>query len=578
MNDTQRSIRREILERVFPDLRYGGDPDVERYFELRAAGRMLDALAVYTGRLKPRYPDDEKRVTLLKLYRLRSPAYHEFLEGLLMERADFIIARLKANIDALCGPLDGVPLKDTYAVLKAVERVARLLPGDEAAALAFTGSFEEYAKLLSYRREDMAKLAYLLSEFYRQAKLGEDEAPDFVELSRRETEAKRREAEERERQNFFDLSKIEFDEADVRRIEIPAGLERDEDRVLAYCHRYWAYAGDPGFERIVWLYSKKHGTRHYEVFKAIKTGRERKYPDDDILSLVATTIAERYSYTVQGDLYMQAAWRQIKASLYAKPEAAAPGAARDESGKQASARAGGAAPGSPAGKSGSPANSPAGAAETPAGGSTRVAAARPAGGSTAGAARTAVGTAAKADKPAARRPAASRAAAAARSPEPALRATAPAKPVSPAPARPRSTAAREPEAALTRAPTRRRRAALAPAAGRDDPALPPRVAGGSISDRIRKLSGKAYDVYREIFLAKLRPHIRFRLVKARTKASGGGELNRAENLVYEFMAGNYANPYMDWAASEHKATITELGFELPSLDGIIEDCYKTIAK
>lgn len=104
------------------------------------------------------------------------------------------------------------------------------------------------------------------------------------------------------------------------------------------------------------------------------------------------------------------------------------------------------------------------------------------------------------------------------------------------------------------------------------------MAGGSISDRIKKLSGKAYDVYREIFLAKLRPHIRFRLVKARTKASAGGELNRAENLVYEFMAANYANPYMDWAASGHKAEITELGFELPSLDGIIEDCYKTIAK
>lgn len=506
MNDAQRSIRREILERVFPDLRYGGDPDVERYFELRAAGRMLDALAVYTGRLKPRYPDDEKRVTLLKLYRLRSPSYHEFLEGLLMERADFIIARLKANIDALAGPLDGVPLKDTYAVLKAVERVARLLPGDETAALAFVGTYDEYAKILSYRYADMTKLAYLLSEFYRQARLDEDESPDFVELSRREAEARRREAEEREKKNFFDLSKIEFDEADVRRIEIPAGLERDEDKVLAYCHRYWAYAGDPGFERIIWLYSKKYGTRHYEVFKAIKTGRERKYSDDDILSLVATTIAERYSYTVRGDLYMQAAWRQIKASLYAKPEAAVAAKSAATAARKAAAQ-----------KSV--------ATRTPS----------PRGPASAAAAR----------KPAARKPAA----------EP-----------------------KDPAAALTRAPARRRPAALAPAPGRADPALPPRVAGGSISDRIRKLSGKAYDVYREIFLAKLRPHIRFRLVKARTKASAGGELNRAENLVYEFMAANYANPYMDWAASNHKAEITELGFELPSLDGVIEDCYKTIAK
>lgn len=535
MNDAQRSIRREILERVFPDLRYGGDPDVERYFELRAAGRMLDALAVYTGRLKPRYPDDEKRVTLLKLYRLRSPSYHEYLEGLLMERAEFIIARLKANIDALAGPLDGVPLKDTYAVLKAVERVARLLPGDETAALAFVGTYDEYAKILSYRYADMSKLAYLLSEFYRQARLDEDESPDFVELSRREAEARRREAEERERKNFFDLSKIEFDAADVRRIEIPAGLERDEDKVLAYCHRYWAYAGDPGFERIIWLYSKKYGTRHYEVFKAIKTGRERKYSDDDILSLVATTIAERYSYTVRGDLYMQAAWRQIKASLFARPEAAAPASpASAVSSAPAVSSAAQAAPAASAARKVPVAAKPAAAVS---GASSSPAAAR---------------------KPAVRKPAATKTP----------------SPRGPAPA----TAPKDPAATLTRAPARRRPATLAPAPGRADPALPPRVAGGSISDRIKKLSGKAYDVYREIFLAKLRPHIRFRLVKARTKASAGGELNRAENLVYEFMAANYANPYMDWAASGHKAEITELGFELPSLDGIIEDCYKTIAK
>jgi len=36
-------VRELILERVFPELRYGEDPDIERYFDLRASGRMLEA-------------------------------------------------------------------------------------------------------------------------------------------------------------------------------------------------------------------------------------------------------------------------------------------------------------------------------------------------------------------------------------------------------------------------------------------------------------------------------------------------------------------------------------------------------
>ena len=89
MEDRARDeIRDDILERVFPELRYGEDPDIERYFELRASGRMLDALAVYRSRLRPRYPDDARRVVLLKLYRTRSPAYPEYLRGLMRERAD----------------------------------------------------------------------------------------------------------------------------------------------------------------------------------------------------------------------------------------------------------------------------------------------------------------------------------------------------------------------------------------------------------------------------------------------------------------------------------------------------------
>ena len=48
--------RREIVESVFPELRHGDDPALERYLELRKEGKIVAALALYNGSLLARYP------------------------------------------------------------------------------------------------------------------------------------------------------------------------------------------------------------------------------------------------------------------------------------------------------------------------------------------------------------------------------------------------------------------------------------------------------------------------------------------------------------------------------------------
>ncbi len=544
MDDRAHDVRETILERVFPELRYGGDPDIERYFDLRASGRMLDALAVYRSRLKPRYPDDDRRVVLLRLYRTRSPEFPDFLRGLLHERADEIITRLRCNIDALVAPLSGVPMRDTYVVLKAVERVARLLPVDADDARRMAQDFSDYAKLLGHRTSEAARAAYLLGEFYDQALVEEDAPTDFIAASLASEQARRQHEHEEEKKNFFDLARIEFDSTDIKRIEIPAGLGRDEDTVLAYCPKYWLRVDDPAFERIVWLYSRKYGTRHYEVFKAIKTGRRKKYQDDDILTMVSTTIATRYNYTVQGDLYMQAAWRRIKASLYgqATPQPRAPVTAGQDL----------PAPAPKPALEPKPAPEPRPhPARKPAPSTKPVQSARP----PAGLARKR----APALSPATHTPATHTPATQSRSPKPV---PAPRE----APARPRLVRAPAPSP-LSREPVHR------------DP-LPELKATGSISDKIKKLSGRAYDVYKEIFLSRVGGHIRAELLKSRIKtgAAFGDQTNTAENIIYDFMERNYSNSYMSWHSSEHRARIQELGFDLDSLDGIIEACYRKIAK
>jgi predicted lipid-binding transport protein (Tim44 family) len=104
------------------------------------------------------------------------------------------------------------------------------------------------------------------------------------------------------------------------------------------------------------------------------------------------------------------------------------------------------------------------------------------------------------------------------------------------------------------------------------PAAPP--AEGSVSDRLQKLSGRGYDLYQDRFLAQARPAIR--------KILGAGRglfftlPEKAEDLVYGYLKDHYADPYMNWAASDEFRQLAEQGFRLPSLDPVIDECFRRI--
>jgi hypothetical protein len=104
--------------------------------------------------------------------------------------------------------------------------------------------------------------------------------------------------------------------------------------------------------------------------------------------------------------------------------------------------------------------------------------------------------------------------------------------------------------------------------------LPAAQAEGSVSDRLRKLSGRSYDLYQDRFLSQLRPAIR------RILGAGRGIFftppEEAEDLVYAFLRDHYADPYMNWAASEERRRLAEQGFNLPSLNPVIDECFRKI--
>ena len=615
--------RRDIIRRVFPDLRYGGDPDLERYFEYRRAGRLGEALDIYNGPLRSRYPDDRSRVLLLRLYREKDPRWKDLQDRLILELAGRISLLLERNIDVLVAPLANVHLSNAFKALSTVEALLRVIPAKDDEALGFLDKYVGFARLFDHRTAEVDKARELVAEYLAMAKAESPADYDFVARSRameerrRDAEARvralrgepggrqepqrvdfiarsealerRRRKEEASRARYFDLSRIHFGPADIARIEIPPELMRREDRVLAYCWKYWELVPDPGFERLVFLYAKKYGTRHYAIFRAIKSGRAQRLTDDEILTEVSTILSTSYSYSVSADLYMQANWRRLKARAAAgRAAAAGAGLARTPGVSEAEMRMAflrqaerPAAALEPPQKAASAPPRPALPSYTPPSRAPRAAMR----------AETHIANAP------ARQPS--------RDVEHGRHGVADAAPLLPRPRRtgpaerPASpTVATEPLAAsrgkaieagavrsagaglrpLRRPETKVRKPGLSaprkPAAPVETISAP----SGSVSDRIRRISGKAYDVYRQIFLEGVRDDIRRHLLANRTRSFRlfDDSTNAAEDLVYHFMAAHYADPFMDWEGSEERSRAEALGFALPSLDPIIEAWFRRL--
>jgi hypothetical protein len=636
MDEPSADTKREIVKLVFPDLRYGGDPDIERYFELRKDGRLGQALAVYNGALRVRYPDDSSRVVLLKLYRERDPRYASYQDGLVLEFAGRLISRIRKNIDLITAPLERADLSDALRALKAVESVLSRLPGETDGALALLSRYDEFARVMRYKQTLARRALELVREYdavsradspadydfvARSAALEEkrrgatrpsaggktaEEGYDFVSRSAELENA--RKAAHKEGRSYFDPARIKFSEADRARVEISKELSRREDIVLAFCAKYWPHAADPVFERTVFLYSRKYGGRHFEVFRAIKIGRARRATDDEILSAVSGILTTSYNYSVSGDLYMQVMWRRLRGRMEERAIAerlAVPGpvattraadkgppvsrvrATRQAALDQAAldqARDAETIPPPPAGdtqptrvsmRSGLKRNFAA-----PPSFALRDAASR-------GSADTPPKPRAEPPRQEPQRPELARAASRA-APPPVSRIAAPqpgavSAPVKKAPSKtPKNkkgaTTLDTPSPTLRQAAVAKGARLLVPSRSGPEPVREIRAKRGSISDSIRKLSGRGYDVYKEIFLEKVREHIRKALLANQTRGHGlfDTAANDAEDQVFSFIAAHYDDPFMDWEHSAEREIVESLGFAMPSLDPIVESCFKKL--
>jgi hypothetical protein len=617
MDELKPETMREIIKQLFPDLRYGGDPDVERYFEFRKAGRVGQALSIYNGALRVRYPDDASRVILLKLYRERDPRYAAYQEGLLSDFAAKLSARIRRNIDLITAPLEKVDLSDALRALKAVESVLARLPGDTEGALPLLARYCEFARILGHRRTLAARALEIVREYDAVSRADAPSDYDFVARSAAIEERRRsasraepgggiareaggydfvsrsaeleagRRSSAKAAPSYFDPARIKFSEADKSRVEISSALGRREDKVLAYCAKYWPLAADAAFERMVFLYSRKFGGRHFEIFRAVKAGRARGATDDEILNAVAAILTTSYNYSVSGDLYMQVMWRRLRARMEARVIAdrlAAPG---PESRVRARHAAYAALPSPEADIIAARATVP----QPPAGDEAPTRFGRRAGEHAAPPSFALKETTSR-GRASAALPAAPPAADLRRAaPASAVRGavpTAAGRGAGPNPGKAKATKARS-TAAKARSgsaegpalrPSVRTRGAgiLARVPAGPEPMREIRSKRGSISDSIRKLSGRTYDVYKVIFLERVRDHIRKALLANQKRSHGlfDTAANDAEDQVFGFIAAHYDDPFMDWEHSAERELVESLGFSMPSLSPLIEACFRRL--
>jgi hypothetical protein len=462
-------------------------------------------------------------MALLHSYRRRDPLYPRLLAVGYRRLAGRALERVRRLIGYISAKIAGCDTRNVYSTIKTIEDILRFFPREQYEAISGMDRMYRYAQVLNFQVKPMEQAAEMVRSYLSRS------------LPVLETERRRRQQAQIRKEKppaLIDFSAVVFSREDLERIEIPPHLSRFEDQTLAYCAKYWNLVNDVSFEQILFLYSRKYRTKNHTVYMAIRQGRGAGRRDEEILSSVMSLLVTGYYYSIQGDRELQRRWQEIRFGMDRAVTAAKNAAsARPAPVKSAPVKPEPAgpvpvksAPAKPAPAGPEPPPEPeAPAREAPIG----PAPARPP-------ARKAV----PAEK---KRPAG----------KAALPAAGPAPPAKPVPAVVQRPAAEQRPAA---------------------PAVPP--AEGSVSDRLRKLSGRSYDLYQDRFLAQARPAIRKILGLGRGLFFTLPE--KVEDLVYYYLRDHYADPYMNWAESAEFRQLMEQGFRLPSLDPVIDECFRRI--
>ncbi|MGI5079168.1 hypothetical protein E4N94_03685 [Treponema denticola] len=305
-------LEKQVLKQEYPQVSLSEDLDIERYFELRKTGHLNEALLLYNGKLKRKYPDDSMRYELMSSYRRRSHRFQELLTENLINLAQKTIMQIKQVIGFITEKIANLDTNDVYNVIQECEKIVSAVSSDRFASISFTEKYARYADIIGFKQAAMKKSAELIrlyvTDTLSSVKAYRDEQDEILSRQKRERAAYRP-------PTTLDFSKIIFTKEQVDSIIISPDIKRVEDQVIAYTLKYWPVYADGGFENIVLLYSRKYRTNNFNIFQAVKIGRFRSWRDEEILQAVLLNLVNGYYYSISGDLYLQREWARVKVSI-----------------------------------------------------------------------------------------------------------------------------------------------------------------------------------------------------------------------------------------------------------------------
>ena len=294
-----------ILNQEFPDLSLSGDDDIERYFIYRKQGKEKEAIFLYNTKLRSKYPNEALRIALISAYRKKDPIFTSILTQCLKSLANRTIERTKEIINFISERIGKISKTNVLSIVSQCENVVSSISQDRYQVLPFTEKYSHYASYFNFREKEMKEASHLIKLYI---------SGEFSYLAmREETKLKKK----KENKVIFDFSRITFTKNQEALILISPKIERIEDKVIAYIKHYLPSCLNPSFENLILLYSRKYKTKHYDIFKAIKTTVIARKNDDELLYSVLMNVADGYYYSIKGDIYLQKKWENLKDDLSA---------------------------------------------------------------------------------------------------------------------------------------------------------------------------------------------------------------------------------------------------------------------
>ncbi|UTC57544.1 hypothetical protein ABK01_04215 [Treponema sp. OMZ 305] len=527
-----------ILKQEFPQLSLTEDPDIERYFEFRSLNRQAEALRLYNTKLIHRYPDNKMRVQLMTYYRKHDYRFHILLTDSLVQLADRTVVQVKKVIIFFANTIAPLKRAEVYTIIKVCEKVINAISPNRFAAISFTERYTRYAEKLKYHAADMRQAADIIRMYITDTISSVREYRE--EQDRKNAQEKTRRALQKAKASVVDFSKIVFTKEQIAAITIPSSIIRIEDKVLAYTMKYWNRYADGAFENILLLYSRKYGTNHYAIFHAVKVGRVRNWKDEELLHAVLANVAQGYYYSISGDLYLQRAWKQLKLNLEpSSPPSQAKGLSVPAVKKAKAAKRSKKQTEKTAVQKTNKAEK-----ETASTGKKKETKknVQVNSVSVSGAAMPSAKKAVQKNTVAASESRKSR------------------KPVAAASILESGKIAQE-QAVGEKASS----------SVQIYPINEPKGLPVSIAETVKKVTGKSYGIYRDLFFKEVRSAIRTILQHSAVQKLSffGSEQNNAENIIYRFLETNYDNPYQQWQGSKEQADVFTQGFRIESLEPII---------